>query len=115
MRNFTENSRFRRSTNVVSREIGSETLVVPIKGGVGDLDAIFSFNAVGSEVWGLMESDRSFDELAVWVVDHYEASRGQVETDLSDFIGELVEAGLVTIEPEQFLGTKAGQPTHASR
>ena len=40
-----------RSDAVVSRLIGGETLVVPVRGGVGDLASIYSFNAVGTTIW----------------------------------------------------------------
>jgi hypothetical protein len=112
---FAENAKFRRSSNVVSREIGSELLVVPIRGGVGDLDAIFSFNGVGSDVWALMETDQSIDVLANWVVEHYEASRAQVEKDLSEFLSELVQAGLATMVPGPLVETLSLQENYASR
>ena len=112
--NFAENAKFRRSSNVVSRQIGSELVVVPIRGGVGELDAVFSFNGVGSDVWALMESDRTLGELAMWVVEHYEASQAQVEKDLSDFLGDLVGAGLATVAPVPFSMTEP-HANYASR
>ena len=86
--------RFRRSLDVVSRKIGDEVLVVPIRGGVGDLDAVFSFNSVGASVWTLLETEQSLEQLASWIVDHYEASPEQVQGDLASFVDELIEAGL---------------------
>src|SRR5882672_5127929 len=91
----SENTKFRRSTTVVSREIASETLVVPIRGGVGDLDSIFSFNPVGSDLWTLMEKDTSLGEMASWVVAHYEVGRDQAFEDIRNFVNELLSAGLV--------------------
>ena len=83
----TEDTKFRRSTTVVSREIASETLVVPIRGGVGDLDAIFSFNPVGSDLWTLMEKDTSLGEMV---------GRDQAFADIRSFVDELLSAGLVS-------------------
>jgi hypothetical protein len=92
----SEDTKFRRSTTVVSREIASETLVVPIRGGVGDLDAIFSFNPVGSDLWTLMEKDTSLGEMASWVAAHYEVGRDQAFADIRSFVDELLSAGLVS-------------------
>jgi hypothetical protein len=93
---FSADKKFRRSTTVVSRQIASETLVVPIRGGVGDLDSIYSFNPVGSDVWALMESEKSVGEMVVWITDHYEVSPEQAEKDVEEFLSELLEAGLAS-------------------
>ncbi len=112
---FTENTKFRRSPNVVSRDIGNELLLVPIRGGVGDLDAIFSFNNVGADVWTLMEKEQSLEQLTAWVVDHYEASRNEVQADLSEFMSDLVKSGLATVAPGPVLVLDARSVHHASR
>jgi hypothetical protein len=86
---------FLRSSNVVSRQMEGETLVVPIRGGVGDLDAIFSFNALGSHLWDLLAQRRSLPEMTEWVVERYEVSHEQASRDIQAFLSELKEAGLV--------------------
>jgi hypothetical protein len=40
---------FVRSKSVVCRQIAGETLVVPIRGKVGDLASIYTFNSTGSK------------------------------------------------------------------
>ncbi|HVO56106.1 MAG TPA: PqqD family protein [Dongiaceae bacterium] len=92
---ISESARFRRSSTVVSREIASETLVVPIRGGVGDLDAIFSFNPVGSDLWMLMEKETSVGEMAAWIAERYEVGEAQAKSDIREFLNELLQAGLV--------------------
>jgi len=66
MLTFAENARFRRSTSVATSEVACETVVVPVTGEVGDLDAIFCLNEIGTDVWALMEQDRSLAELTTW-------------------------------------------------
>jgi hypothetical protein len=107
-----ENTILRRSTTVVSREIAAETLVVPIRGGVGDLDSIFSFNPIGSDLWKLLAENTSIGDLASWVEDHYEVSRQTALRDIEAFLGELVEAGLASIAPVPVAQSQTG--THAS-
>lgn len=84
-----------RNAKVVSRKIENETLVVPIRGGVGDLDSIYSFNAIGSEIWALLEKECSFEEIAEWIVEHYEVSPAQAHSDLQNFLNDLSSLGLV--------------------
>jgi len=113
MLTFAENARFRRSTSVVTSEVACETVVAPVKGEVGDLDAIFSFNEIGADVWVLMEEDRSLAELTTWVFDYYDVSRSRAQNDIREFIVELVQAGLATVEHAPFMGAGTVQGTHA--
>src|SRR5712664_936351 len=110
---FAENAKFRRCISVVTSEVACETVVVPTKSEVGALDAIFSFNEIGTDVWALMEQDRSLAELTTWVFDHYDVSRSQARNDIRKFIVELVQAGLATVEQVPFVSTGTLQGTHA--
>lgn len=85
-----------RSTAVVSRLIADETLVVPIRSGVGDLDAIYSFNPLGTDLWALLEKEVSLEEMCAWVTEHYEVTEERALGDIREFVGELVGTGLVT-------------------
>ena len=91
-----DKAKYVRSTAVVSRLIADETLVVPIRSGVGDLDAIYSFNPLGSDLWALLEKEVSVEEMCVWVTEHYEVTQEQAMGDIHEFVGELVGTGLVT-------------------
>jgi hypothetical protein len=88
-------AKYVRSSTVVSREIGGETLVVPVRGGVGDLDSIFSFNPLGSGLWNLLQAGRSVEEMADWVVERYEVTSQRALADIQAFLDELSRAGLV--------------------
>jgi len=86
---------FVRNRSVVSRKIEEETLVVPIRGGVGDLDSIYSFNSLGAELWELLEKEMSVEDMTRWVVDQYEVTFERAQTDIDDFLKELLAMGLV--------------------
>lgn len=86
---------FVKNSAVVSRKIADETLIVPIRGGVGDLDSIFSLNPLGSELWSLMENGVSTSTMADWVVERYEVTRAQALADIEQFVADLAGAGLV--------------------
>jgi len=87
--------RYVRSSRVVSRDVAGETLVVPIRGGVGDLDSIFSFNPLGSELWQLLSKGSSVEEMVSWVVERYEVSTDQAADDIQAFVAELSRSGLI--------------------
>ena len=92
-----DRAKYVRSTAVVSRLIADETLVVPIRNGVGSLDSIYSFNPLGSDLWKLLETEISLEEMCAWVTEHYEVTSDQALGDIREFVGELVGTGLVAI------------------
>lgn len=87
--------RHTRNTATVSREVAGETIVVPICRGVGDLDSVYTFNTVGRSLWHLLENCHSVEELANWIVTHYDVDAKQAVADVQSYLTELQEVGLV--------------------
>ena len=96
-----------RSDAVVSRLIGGETLVVPVRGGVGDLASIYSFNEVGTMIWEELASPISLEGLVDLIEREYPVSREQIVQDVVCFLSEIFSAGLVVMvnAPEESGGT----------
>ncbi len=91
-----ELSVYRRSTAVVSRQISGETLVVPIRGKVGDLASIYSFNEAGSVLWATLEKPRSLEDLACALCQSFEVERTDARRDAQAFVQEMQAAGLLS-------------------
>jgi hypothetical protein len=97
---------FVRSRAVVSRVVAGETLIVPVRGKVGDLASIYSFNETGSQIWKLLDSPRAVGELVSGVAEEYLVDTEQVRQDVVRFLSEmrgvgLVEISLIEIPPAQ--------------
>ena len=88
-------TKYIRSESVVTREIAEETIVVPVRGGVGDLDGLFTFNEVGAGIWRMLGDGRTAEELAGWVRENFEVSEAQAREDVTIFLGQLEKQGLV--------------------
>jgi hypothetical protein len=84
-----------RSTSVVSRVIAGETLIVPVRGGVGDLASIYSLNEVGSSIWSVIAQPSSQEEIVERIEQEFAGERQQVEQDVNAFLAEMESAGLV--------------------
>ena len=84
-----------RSTAVVSRVIAGETLIVPIRKGVGDLASIYSLNRVGSRVWNAIADPRSAEEIARTLEEEFAEDGQVIARDVQSFLDELSSAGLV--------------------
>lgn len=85
-----------RSESVVSRVIAGETLIVPVRKGVGDLASIYSLNKAGSSIWRAIARRCSKDEIVASLQHEFEADRVQIEHDVDTFLTEMASAGLVT-------------------
>lgn len=91
-----EASKYRRSNTVVSRQISGETLVVPIRGKVGDLASIYSFNESGSVLWAALEQPRSLESLVDALCQSFEVERDDARRDANTFVSEMKAAGLLS-------------------
>jgi hypothetical protein len=86
---------FSKEDNCVTREIAGETIIVPIKGRVGDLDSIYTLNEVGTLIWQLIDGQRNIGEIVQSVRQAYAVEGEEVTRDTFDFLGSLEKAGLI--------------------
>lgn len=96
----------RESTNCVTRVIVGETLIVPVAGGVADLEAIYTLNEVGSRIWDLLAEPISVRRLVDVIQSEYEVSRDDAARD--------VEAFLDVLRSARLLGPAKDEGTHGN-
>lgn len=87
--------RFRKKGDYVARVIAGETIVVPIRGQVGDLEAIYNLNEVGSVIWEMMDGQTPVSRMVEAVCSEFEVTAEKAEEDTLDFLKGLEAAGLV--------------------
>lgn len=80
---------------IVSREIAGETILVPIRGKLVDLQRIFSVNPVGAYIWRQLDGQKTLAEVRDGVLETFEAETQRAEADLREFIAELLVAELI--------------------
>jgi hypothetical protein len=83
----------------VTREIAGETLIVPITGHVGDLNAIFTTNQVGSRIWALLDRPIGVPGLVAALVAEFEVAEDEAAHDVSEFLQSLADVGLIRRVP----------------
>jgi hypothetical protein len=84
----------RRADGYVSRGFGAETVIVPVRAGAANLEAIFTMNAVGSAIWSRLEGPVAVDELARAVAREFAISEEAAKPDVVEFVDLLVSKGL---------------------
>lgn len=85
----------RKAEGFVSRSIGDDTIIVPVRGGVGDLEAIFTLNPVGSTIWSRIDGRCSVRDLAAAVSKEYEVDTATAAADVTEFVELLMTKGLL--------------------
>ncbi|HVZ73500.1 MAG TPA: PqqD family protein [Polyangia bacterium] len=88
----------RRADGYVSRLFDQETVVVPVRAGVANLETIFTMNGVGSTIWAHIDGKASAADLARAVVAEYAVGEAEAEADVAEFVELLVSKGLVVVE-----------------
>ncbi|HVG23939.1 MAG TPA: PqqD family protein [Thermoanaerobaculia bacterium] len=87
---------FRRSEDVVCRAVGLESILVPIRNNVGNLDFVYTLSPVAARIWSLLDGSRSADEIAAVITDEYDVDRDTVMADLAELVADLAGVSLLT-------------------
>lgn len=87
---------FRRSTDVVCRQVGHESILVPIRHNVGNLDFVYTLSPVAARIWSLLDGVRSIDALTAEICNEFEVGAEAAATDVASLLADLAEASLVS-------------------
>lgn len=84
-----------RTTNVATRKILDETILVPIRGMVAQRMEIFSLNEVAAFVWKRLDGVTTVGQLVEAVTAEFEVEPELARSDIGDLIEQLRELGLL--------------------
>jgi hypothetical protein len=86
---------YKRADDVICRQVGHESILVPISNNVGNLDYIFTLSPVAARIWELLDGSRSVDQVVETLCDEYDVTRDQATADLDELVSNLEEVSLV--------------------
>jgi len=86
---------YRPAMDVVVRRVGEESVVVPIRNRVGDLDSIFTLNEVASRVWELLDGARPLDAIVETICEEFEVTSDVARSDVQELLDALQQVHLV--------------------
>ncbi len=84
-----------RETEVATRTIAGEVVIVPVRKGVGELDAIFTLDGVGERIWELLAYPVTGDRIVEVVCGEYEVTPEQARADIAELLDDLLGASLI--------------------
>jgi len=86
---------FQKDKDLVTRSIAGETIIVPIRSSVSDLEHVYVLNELGSRVWGLLDEQTPISQIVDAICSDYEVSAEQAARDIDELLHNLETAALI--------------------
>lgn len=90
MGSLSENVRYRRSEDFIARTIAGETVLVPIRQRLGDLESIYTMNEVATFIWERLAEPVTVAQIAAAVEAEFAGDSIAIRGDMEDFLGQLI-------------------------
>jgi hypothetical protein len=92
--------RFIKEQDFVTRRIAGETVIVPVRGRVAELNSIYTLNEVGTLIWQLIDGQTAVSQIIEAITREYQVAADQAAQETFDFLTSLEAAGLIQPAPE---------------
>ncbi len=86
---------FKKDERIATRKVAGETILVPIRGKLAEMQRIFSLNPVAEYIWEELDGGKSLEQIRDGVITNFAVEKQQADADTEEFITELLEAGLI--------------------
>lgn len=89
----------RRSADVVCRQVGPESILVPVRSNVGNLDFVYTLSPVAARIWALLDGSRPIEAVIQTLCEEYDIDRDTAAADVAELVISLTEASLLSEVP----------------
>lgn len=86
---------YKRSDNVVSRELGGQTVLIPIQQQGIDVQSIYALNGTAEDVWEMLAAPSTLEAIVAKMAEEYNASGDLIRNDIVTLLNEMVEENVV--------------------
>jgi hypothetical protein len=87
---------YQKDPSIVSREVAGETILVPIRSNVGDLESIYTLNETAAYAWALIDGQHSLGQIRDQLVAGFEVDADEAQRDLLELATQLEEIQAIT-------------------
>jgi hypothetical protein len=92
---LSEDVRYQRTEEFVARAIAGETVLVPIRRQIGDLESIYTLNEVATFIWERLAQPITRAEIARDIEEAFSGDPAEMRIDLEEFLRELLDLGAI--------------------
>jgi hypothetical protein len=86
---------YTQAADVICRQVGHESILVPIRNNVGNLDYIYTLSPVAARIWSLIDGTRPVGQIVDTIVAEYDVTREQAAADVAELVNDLTEVSLL--------------------
>ncbi len=86
---------FVKDDNLMARNIAGETLIVPIRNSIGDLNSIYTLNEVGALIWQMIDERTRVNQIVEAVSTEYDVIRDEAAQDVIELLDSMTAEGLI--------------------
>ena len=84
----------------VLSEIAGDYVIIPTGKTVLTFNGLITVNEVGADLWKMLQSEVSFDDLLKGILETYDVDEETAREDIQEFLDTLIEGGILD-EPEK--------------
>jgi hypothetical protein len=95
---MTQNERMVRADGFATRNVAGETILVPIRSGVADLECVYTLDEVATAIWLALETPATPSAVVQRVLDEFDVAEEDAHRDVMQFLTTLRDAGLIREE-----------------
>lgn len=86
---------YRQAGDVICRQVGHESILVPIRNNVGNLDYVYTLSPVAARIWSLIDGERRIDAIVDTICAEYDVSRDEAAADVAELVSDLEQVSLL--------------------
>lgn len=87
---------YRKQDGIVSRHIVGETILVPIRGRLADMQRIFAIDSTAEYIWRQIDGENTLSTICGKMLNVFNVEQEQAREDMLSFITELENNTLIS-------------------
>ena len=86
---------FQKKGEVILRRIAGETLLIPIRNQLAEMQKIFSMNSIAEFIWNQLDGKQNLSHIRDRVLLNFAVSEETAASDIKEYICQLREANII--------------------
>ena len=86
---------YKKQEEIVTRNIAGDTILVPIKGKLANMEKIFSLEGTADRIWSLLNGQNSVNDICKNISIAFDVDTDKAQADTIEFIDELLKTELI--------------------
>jgi hypothetical protein len=95
MTRLPENVPYQRTEDFVARTIAGETVLVPVRRQIGDLESIYTLNEVATFIWNRLTEAATVADVFLALEQAFAGEPAEMREDLDEFVAKLLDLGAI--------------------